>query len=82
MRTAVSLCLLAASAAQAAVTKPPQGFVTTEGIKFKLDGKDFFFAGSNAYYFPFNNVSERLNLVRAMSALECDGSLTAGSEPN
>ena len=57
MRTAASLCLLAASAALAAVTKPPKGFVTTEGTKFKLDGKDFFFAGSNAYYFPFNNVS-------------------------
>lgn len=58
MRTAASLCLLATSAVSlAAVTKPPKGFVTTEGTKFKLDGKDFFFAGSNAYYFPFNNVS-------------------------
>ncbi|KAL4973643.1 mannan endo-1,4-beta-mannosidase C [Aspergillus desertorum] len=32
-----------------------KGFVTTKGNRFQLDGKDFYFAGSNAYYFPFNN---------------------------
>ncbi|KAK3906161.1 beta-mannanase [Staphylotrichum tortipilum] len=34
-------------------TKDPK-FVTVEGQNFKLQGKDFHFAGSNAYYFPFN----------------------------
>ncbi|KAI9370904.1 glycoside hydrolase superfamily [Aspergillus egyptiacus] len=32
-----------------------KGFVTTKGNTFQLDGKDFYFAGSNAYYFPFDN---------------------------
>lgn len=46
----LSLALLAGTAAAR------EGFVTTNGEKFQLDGEDFYFAGSNAYYFPFDNV--------------------------
>jgi hypothetical protein len=49
--------IVAAAFASAPALAVPAGFVTTDGTKFQLDGKDFFFAGSNAYYLPFNVVS-------------------------
>ncbi|KAM0355067.1 hypothetical protein ACHAPU_000920 [Fusarium lateritium] len=46
--------IIAAAFAGAPALAVPAGFVTTKGNKFSLDGKEFFFAGSNAYYLPFN----------------------------
>ncbi|CRK37536.1 hypothetical protein BN1708_007403 [Verticillium longisporum] len=48
------LSLALALAGQQVAAQVPAGFATTKGNKFQVDGKDFIFAGSNAYYWPFN----------------------------
>ncbi|KAL2133932.1 hypothetical protein VTI74DRAFT_1350 [Chaetomium olivicolor] len=58
MRVSASHLLLSSLLALPATAAPGNGhsnkFVTVEGNNFKLQGKTFHFAGSNAYYFPFN----------------------------
>ncbi|KAK1991024.1 cellulase [Colletotrichum falcatum] len=49
----LSIGLLAGGAASAASDRA--GFVTVNGTGFQLDGENFRFAGSNAYYLPFTD---------------------------
>lgn len=60
MKLDVTLLLSCATLLLGAEARPGQskrGFVTVKGEKFQLNGKDFYYAGSNAYYLPFQQVS-------------------------
>ncbi|KAM0322179.1 hypothetical protein ACHAQA_009669 [Verticillium albo-atrum] len=43
-------------------------YVSVDGEHFQVDGKDFIFAGSNAYYWPFSNVDVELGMEAALDA--------------
>ncbi|KAF2163063.1 glycoside hydrolase family 5 protein [Zasmidium cellare ATCC 36951] len=54
-RLSCALLAIAAITIAGPIRGPRTGFVDTQGTHFALSGKPMFFAGSNAYYFPFAN---------------------------
>lgn len=54
--TSLLVTALTLGVATAAPKPGKRGFVQTDGTRFTLDGKDFTYAGTNAYYLPFYNV--------------------------
>lgn len=52
-----SLALVAVSLVSAVNGLPATGFVTTSGTEFRLNGRKFFFAGTNSYWAQFTTVS-------------------------
>lgn len=55
--------LVGAVAGAPAARQEGSGFVTVKGNTFQLDGEDFYFAGSNGYYFPFSGVRSLVSTV-------------------
>ncbi|KAF4984488.1 hypothetical protein FZEAL_336 [Fusarium zealandicum] len=62
---------LSLAGVEARPEKSKRDFVTVKGERFQLNGKDFYFAGSNAYYLPFHQ--DKKDTQRGLAAAKKAG---------